>query len=168
MGSRIVATGRATPRTLITNHGLERRMDTSSEWVRTRPGISWRYVMSSGESLIDVAAEASRQALACAGMPPADVEAIIVGTVSSDYGFPSFACQLQHRLGVDSIPAFDVAAACSGFIYALSVADTAMRAGDWSKILVVGADALSTMVDWNDRTTAVLFADAAGCARVGT
>jgi 3-oxoacyl-[acyl-carrier-protein] synthase-3 len=164
MGSRIVATGRATPRALVTNQDLERRMDTSDEWVRTRTGISRRYLMSSGESLIDIAAEASRKALARAGMKPAELEAIIVGTVSSDYGFPSFACQLQHRLGVDSIPAFDVAAACSGFIYALSVADTAMRAGDWSKILLVGADALSTMVDWNDRTTAVLFGDGAGAA----
>src|SRR6266852_4219405 len=164
MGSRIVATGRATPRTLITNQDLERRMDTSDEWVRTRTGISRRYVMSSGESLIDVAAEASREALARAGMPPADLEAIIVGTVSSDYGFPSFACQLQHRLGMDTIPAFDVAAACSGFIYALSVADSSMRAGDWNRVLVIGADALSTMVDWNDRATAVLFGDGAGAA----
>src|SRR5216683_5642368 len=164
MGSRIVATGRATPRNLITNHDLERRMDTSDEWVRTRTGISRRYVMSSGESLIDVAAEASREALARAGMPPADLEAIIVGTVSSDYGFPSFACQLQHRLGVDSIPAYDVAAACSGFIYALSVADNAMRVGEYSRVLLVGTDALSTMVDWNDRAVAVLFGDGAGAA----
>src|SRR6266851_9763092 len=164
MGSRIVATGRATPRNLITNHDLERRMDTSDEWVRTRTGISRRYVISSGESLIDVAAEASRQALARGGTPPADLEAIIVGTVSSDYGFPSFACQLQHRLGVDSIPAYDVAAACSGFIYALSVADNAMRVGEYSRVLLVGTDALSTMVDWNDRAVAVLFGDGAGAA----
>jgi 3-oxoacyl-[acyl-carrier-protein] synthase III len=164
MASRIVATGRATPRTAISNHDLERRMDTSDEWVRTRTGIGQRYVISSGESLVDIAAEASRVALDRAGMKPAALDAIVVGTVSSDYGFPSFACQLQHSLGVDSIPAFDVAAACSGFVYAVSVADASMRAGEWSRVLVVGADALSTMVDWNDRATAVLFGDGAGAA----
>jgi 3-oxoacyl-[acyl-carrier-protein] synthase-3 len=88
----------------------------------------------------------------------------VVGTISSDYGFPSFGCQLQHQLGIDTIPAFDVAAACSGFVYALSVADSSMRAGDWNRVLVIGADALSTMVDWNDRATAVLFGDGAGAA----
>lgn len=162
MGSRIVATGRATPRTAVSNHDLSRRMDTSDEWVRTRTGIERRYVIDSGESLVDIALDASRIALSRAGMKPSDLEAIVVGTVSSDYGFPSFACQLQHRLGIDTIPAFDVAAACSGFVYALSVADSSMRAGEWSRVLVVGADALSTMVDWNDRGTAVLFGDGAG------
>ncbi len=164
MGSRIVATGRATPRTLITNHDLERRMDTSDEWIRTRTGIGQRYVMSAGESLVEIAAQASQIALDRAGLKPADLEAIVVGTVSSDYGFPSFACQLQHRLGVDSIPAFDVAAACSGFVYALSVGDTYLRAGEWRRVLVLGVDALSTMVDWTDRATAVLFGDGAGAA----
>jgi len=164
MGSRIVATGRATPRISVSNHDLARRMDTSDEWVRSRTGIERRYVIGSGESLVDIALEASRVALSRAGMKPADLEAIVVGTVSSDYGFPSFACQLQHRLGIDTIPAFDVAAACSGFVYALSVADSSMRAGEWNRVLVVGADALSTMVDWNDRGTAVLFGDGAGAA----
>jgi 3-oxoacyl-[acyl-carrier-protein] synthase III len=164
MGSRIVATGRATPRSTITNLDLERRMDTSDEWVRTRTGIVQRHVICSGESLVEIAAQASRTALARAGMKPGDLDAIVVGTVSSDYGFPSFACQLQHSLGIDSIPAFDVAAACSGFVYALSVADASMRAGEWARVLVIGADALSTMVDWNDRSTAVLFGDGAGAA----
>jgi 3-oxoacyl-[acyl-carrier-protein] synthase-3 len=164
MGSRIVATGRATPRISFSNNDLARRMDTSDEWVRSRTGIERRYVIGSGESLVDIALDASRIALSRAGMKPADLEAIVVGTVSSDYGFPSFACQLQHRLGIDTIPAFDVAAACSGFVYALSVADASMRAGEWNRVLVVGADALSTMVDWNDRGTAVLFGDGAGAA----
>lgn len=164
MGSRIVATGRATPRTLITNHDLERRMDTSDEWIRTRTGIAQRYVISSGESLVEIAAQAAEVALDRAGLKASEIEAIVIGTVSSDYGFPSFACQLQHRLGLDTIPAFDVAAACSGFIYALSVGDTYMRAGEWSRVLVLGVDALSTMVDWNDRSTAVLFGDGAGAA----
>jgi 3-oxoacyl-[acyl-carrier-protein] synthase-3 len=162
MGSRIVATGRATPRTLITNHDLERRMDTSDDWIRTRTGIGQRYVLSTGESLVEIAAQASQIALDRAGLKAVDLDAIVVGTVSSDYGFPSFACQLQHRLGIDSIPAFDVAAACSGFVYALSVGDTYMRAGDWSRVLVLGVDALSTMVDWGNRATAVLFGDGAG------
>ena len=164
MGSRIVATGRALPRTSVSNHDLARVVDTSDEWVRTRTGIERRYVMASGESLVDIAAAASTTALARAGIKPGELDAIIVGTVSSEYGFPSFACQLQHRLGLDSIPAFDVAAACSGFVYALSVADSAMRAGDYARVLLVGTDALSTMVDWNDRAVSVLFGDGAGAA----
>jgi 3-oxoacyl-[acyl-carrier-protein] synthase-3 len=139
-------------------------MDTSDEWIRSRTGIVQRYVMASGESLVELAADASQIALSRAGIKPADIEAIVVGTISSDYGFPSFGCQLQYRLGIDTIPAFDVAAACSGFVYAVSVADSAMRAGDWNRVLVIGADALSTMVDWSDRATAVLFGDGAGAA----
>src|ERR1700682_1346941 len=166
MGSRIVATGRALPRTAVTNNDLARVMDTSDKWIRSRTGIARRYVIASGESLVDIAAAASQTALERAGIRPAELDAIIVGTVSSEYGFPSFACQLQHRLGVDSIPAYDVAAACSGFIYALSVADNAMRVGDYSRVLLVGADALSTMVDWDDRAVAVLFGDGAGAAGV--
>jgi 3-oxoacyl-[acyl-carrier-protein] synthase-3 len=164
MGSRIVATGRATPRTAVTNHDLTRLMATSDDWIRSRTGIGQRYVMRTGESLLDVAAEASRIALERAGLSAGALDAIVVGTVSSEYGFPSFACLLQERLGADTIPAFDVAAACSGFVYALSVADFSMRAGEFSRVLVVGTDALSTMVDWNDRRTAVLFGDGAGAA----
>ena len=162
MGSRIVATGRATPRTIITNQDLARRMDTSDEWVKTRTGIERRHVLTTGESLVEIAATAATSALARAGMKATALDAIVVGTVSSDFGFPSFACQLQHRLGLNTIPAFDVAAACSGFVYALSVADMSIRAGEYERVLVIGADALSTMVDWNDRTTAVLFGDGAG------
>ena len=164
MGSRIVATGRALPRTAVTNHELERIVDTSDEWIRTRTGIERRYVMASGESLVDIAAAASTIALERAGLKTSELDAIIVGTVSSEYGFPSFACQLQHHLGIDTIPAYDVAAACSGFVYALNVADNAMRAGDYSRVLLVGTDALSTMVDWNDRAVSVLFGDGAGAA----
>jgi 3-oxoacyl-[acyl-carrier-protein] synthase-3 len=120
--------------------------------------------MRSGESLVEIAATASRAALERAGLTAGDLDAIIVGTVSSEFGFPSFACSLQEQLGADSIPAFDVAAACSGFVYALSVADASMRVGDYRRVLVVGTDALSTMVDWNDRRTSVLFGDGAGAA----
>ncbi|HKM99027.1 MAG TPA: beta-ketoacyl-ACP synthase III [Candidatus Binataceae bacterium] len=164
MGSRIVATGRALPRTAVSNQDLERFMNTSDEWIKSRTGIGLRYTLRSGESLADIAGEASRQALDRAGMKPSELDAIIVGTVSSEYAFPSFGCQIQTRLGIDSIPAFDLAAACSGFVYALSVADSHLRAGDFRRVLVVGADALSTFVDWTDRRTAVLFGDGAGAA----
>jgi 3-oxoacyl-[acyl-carrier-protein] synthase-3 len=164
MGSRIVSTGRALPRTALTNKDLERYMDTSDEWIKSRTGIGQRYALRQGESLTDIAVDASRTALERAGMKPGDLDAIIVGTVSSEYAFPSFACQVQNGLGINTIPAFDVAAACSGFVYAVSVADAHMRAGDFNKVLVVGADALSTMVDWGDRRTSVLFGDGAGAA----
>ena len=164
MGSRIVATGRALPRTAVSNQELQRFMDTSDEWIKSRTGIGTRYTLRSGESLAEIATSASRTAIERAGIKATDLDAIIVGTVSSEYAFPSFACQIQTRLGVDSIPAFDVAAACSGFVYALSVADTSMRTGDFRRVLVVGADALSTFVDWTDRRTAVLFGDGAGAA----
>jgi 3-oxoacyl-[acyl-carrier-protein] synthase III len=164
MGSRIVATGRALPRTLVSNKDLERYMDTSDEWISTRTGIRQRYTMRQGESLADITAEAAKIALGRASMTASDLDAIVVGTVSSEYGFPSFACQVQTRLGIDTIPAFDVAAACSGFVYALSVADSMMRAGDFKRVLTIGTDALSTMVDWSDRRTAVLFGDGAGAA----
>ncbi len=164
MGSRIIGTGRAVPPSSLSNCDLERQLDTSDEWIRSRTGITSRYLMRTGEALLDVADEASRRALDKAGMKAADLDAIVAGTVSSEYAFPSFACQVQRTLGVTSIPAFDVAAACSGFLFALSVADNAMRAGVWKKILVIGADALSTMVDWGDRRTAVLFGDGAGAA----
>jgi len=162
MGSRIVATGRAVPRTARTNKDLERYMDTSDQWIRSRTGIGSRYAMRQGESLADIAIDASRTALERAGVKPAALDAIIVGTVSSEYAFPSLACQIQCGLSISSIPAFDVAAACSGFVYALQIADAQMRAGDFKRVLVVGADALSTMVDWTDRRTAVLFGDGAG------
>ncbi|MGH7778253.1 MAG: beta-ketoacyl-ACP synthase III [Candidatus Binataceae bacterium] len=164
MGSRIVSTGRALPRNLLTNQNLERFIETSDDWIRSRTGIGQRYTLSSDQPLAELALNASKIALERAGLKPGDLDAIIVGTVSSEYAFPSFGCQLQNLLGVDSIPAYDVAAACSGFIYALSVADAHMRAGDFAKVLIVGADALSTFVDWNDRRTAVLFGDGAGAA----
>src|SRR5271169_3909527 len=128
MGSRIVATGRAVPRTALTNKDLERYMETSDEWIRSRTGIGNRHAMRHGESLAQIATDASRIALERAGVKPGDLDAIIVGTVSSEYAFPSFACSLQTALGADQIPAFDVAAACSGFVYALSVADSSIRA----------------------------------------
>ena len=150
------------PATAMSNQELERRLDTSDEWIKSRTGIGQRYLLRSGESLVEIAAQASRKALDRAGLKAGEIEAIVAGTVSSDYAFPSFACQLQYALGLDGIPAFDVAAACSGFVYALSVTDSMMRAGDFKRVLLVGTDALSTMVDWGDRSTCVLFGDGAG------
>jgi 3-oxoacyl-[acyl-carrier-protein] synthase-3 len=152
----------------LTNKDLERYMDTSDQWIRSRTGIGSRYAMRQGESLADIATDASRTALQRAGVKPSSLDAIIVGTVSSEYAFPSLACQIQKGLGISSMPAFDVAAACSGFVYALQVADAQMRAGDFKRVLVVGADALSTMVDWSDRRTAVLFGDGAGACMMVT
>jgi 3-oxoacyl-[acyl-carrier-protein] synthase-3 len=164
MGSRIIGTGRAVPASSLTNQDLERHMETSDDWIRSRTGISSRYLLRTGEALLDVAVDASRRALDKAGLKAGDLDAIVAGTVSSEYAFPSFACQVQRELGVTTIPAFDVAAACSGFLFAMSVADYSMRAGAWRKVLVIGADALSTMVNWTDRRTAVLFGDGAGAA----
>ena len=168
MASIVAGTGRATPDMVISNQDLERWMDTSDEWIAARTGIRRRHLLRSGESLCRIAADASRKALERAGLTADSLDAIVVGTVSSEYAFPSFACQLQTRLGVNSIPAFDVAAACSGFVYALAVADWALRAGSFNRVLVVGADALSTMVDWTDRSTAVLFGDGAGAAVIAS
>ena len=143
-------------------------MDTSDQWIRSRTGIGSRYAMRQGELLAEIATDASRTALERAGVKPCELDAIIVGTVSSEYAFPSLACQIQKGLGISSMPAFDLAAACSGFVYALQVADAQMRAGDFKRVLVVGADALSTMVDWSDRRTAVLFGDGAGACLMVT
>lgn len=162
MSSTIAGVGMAVPSTKATNQDLEAHLDTSDDWIRTRTGIQQRHLLRSGESLVEVALRASHQALQRAAIRPQDLDAIIVGTVSSEYAFPSFACQLQHALGVTQIPAFDVAAACAGFVYALAVTDAMMKTCNWSRVLLVGADALSTMVDWNDRRTAVLFGDGAG------
>jgi 3-oxoacyl-[acyl-carrier-protein] synthase III len=164
MGSRIVATGRALPRTVVTNRELERFLETSDDWISSRTGIRQRYALRSGEGLAEIAADASRIALQRAGLGANDLDAIIVGTVSSEFAFPSLGCQVQQLLGADGIPAYDVAAACSGFIYALTIADSQIRAREFSRVLVIGTDALSTFVDWSDRRTAVLFGDGAGAA----
>jgi 3-oxoacyl-[acyl-carrier-protein] synthase-3 len=162
MGARIIGTGSAIPAACLTNADLEKLVDTSDRWIVTRTGIRQRRVMRAGEDLVDLMHEASAKALAAAGVAVETLDAIIVTTVSGDYAFPSTACLLQARLGVDDIPAFDVAAACSGFVYGVSVADSYMKSGEFRRILLVGADALSTMVNWEDRSTCVLFGDGAG------
>lgn len=162
MGARIVGTGSAVPSTCLTNEDIARRVDTSHDWVVTRTGIHERRVMKQGEDLLDLMHEASMQALQAAGMRAQDLQAIVVATVSGEYYFPSTACLLQARLGVDNIPAFDVGAACAGFVYGMSVMHSYAKSGDYGRMLLVGADALSSMVSWKDRATCVLFGDGAG------
>jgi 3-oxoacyl-[acyl-carrier-protein] synthase-3 len=145
---------------------LERRVDTSDEWIRSRTGICERRVIGKGERLIDLAETASRRTLEASHVAPGELDAIIVGTVSGEYAFPATGCELQAALGLDRIAAFDVAAACSGFLYALSTASAHIRAGDFRSVLVVGADALTMMTNWKDRRTCVLFGDGAGAVVV--
>jgi 3-oxoacyl-[acyl-carrier-protein] synthase-3 len=168
MGARIIGTGSAVPSTNLTNAAMEKRVATSHEWIVTRTGIHERRVMKQGEDIVDLMHVASTQALAAAGLSARDLQAIVVATVSGDYYFPSTACLLQARLGVDTIPAFDVGAACAGFVYGMSVVHSYAKSGEYGRMLLVGADALSTMVNWQDRSTCVLFGDGAGAVVLDT
>ena len=163
MRSRIAGTGRYLPATVLTNDDLARRgVDTSDEWVRARTGIRQRHVAADEESTSDLALAASREALRAAGLAPPDVDLIIVATTTPDMIFPSTACILQDKLGAHGGPAFDVQAVCSGFVYALAIADGMVRTGAVRNALVVGAEIYSRILDWKDRKTCVLFGDGAG------
>jgi len=168
MGARIIGTGSAVPPTCLTNADMEKRVATSNDWIVTRTGIQERRVMKQGEDILDLMHEASTQALQVAGLRARDLQAIVVATVSGDYFFPSTACLLQARLGADTIPAFDVSAACAGFVYGMSVVHSYAKSGEYGRMLLVGADALSTMVNWQDRSTCVLFGDGAGAVVLDT
>ena len=162
MHSRIAGTGRYLPRRILTNDELAQRVATSDEWIRTRTGIRQRHVAADDEQTSDLALAASREALAAAALAPADVDLIIVATTTPDMVFPSTACILQDKLGVRGGPAFDVQAVCSGFVYALTVADRMVADGLARNALIVGAEIYSRILDWNDRGTCVLFGDGAG------
>ena len=160
--SRIVGTGSYLPEKVLTNADLEKMLDTNHEWIVSRSGIRERHIAADGETTGDLAFHAATRALEAAGMVGSEIELIVLGTTTPDLIFPSTACLLQHRLGANGCPAFDVNAACSGFIYALTVADQFIRSGAVKNALVVGAETLSRMVDWTDRGTCVLFGDGAG------
>ena len=160
--SRIVGTGSYLPARCVTNADLARTMETSDEWIQARTGIRQRHIAAEGQSSSDLALEASRAALASAGMQASDIDLIIVATSTPDFIFPSTACLLQSKLGAKGAPAFDVQAVCSGFVYGLTIADKFIRSGQYKSALVVGAEVFSRILDWNDRSTAVLFGDGAG------
>jgi len=162
MNSRIIGTGSHLPDKVLTNADLEKIVDTSDEWIRSRTGIRSRHIAAEGELTSDLALPAAQKALQSAGVAARDIDMIIVATTTPDMIFPSTACILQSRLGIAGCPAFDLQAVCSGFVYALSTADLFIRAGQAKKVLVVGAEVYSRILDWNDRGTCVLFGDGAG------
>jgi 3-oxoacyl-[acyl-carrier-protein] synthase III len=165
--SRILGTGGYLPARIMTNADLEAIVDTTDSWIRERTGIEKRHLVSEGESCCDLAEIASRRALEAAGLQPADLDLILVATTTPDQFFPSTACLLQQRLDVHGCPAFDLQAVCAGFVYAMDVADKYIRTGAAKHVLVVGAEAISRLLDWNDRSTCVLFGDGAGAVVLG-
>ncbi|GAB1595480.1 beta-ketoacyl-ACP synthase III [Lysobacter claricitrinus] len=160
--ARIAGTGSYLPEKVLTNDDLAKFVETSDEWIAARTGIRERHVAAEGETTCDLSFHAATRAMEAAGVTAADIDLIIVGTTTPDLIFPSTACLLQHRLGAHGVPAFDVNAACSGFVYALTVADKFIRSGASKTALVVGAETLTRMLDWTDRATCVLFGDGAG------
>ena len=160
--SRIAGTGSYLPQRVVTNHDLEKMVDTSDEWIRSRTGIERRHIAAEGETTVDLAEHAARRALETAGVAPTDVDFIAFGTTTPDLIFPNCGTLLQQRLGCRGVPAFSVETACAGFMYALSIADKYVRCGEARRALVIGAETLSRITDWSDRATAVLFADGAG------
>ncbi|MEP7275085.1 MAG: beta-ketoacyl-ACP synthase III [Betaproteobacteria bacterium] len=164
MPSRVAGTGRYLPAQVLTNDQLALRIATSDEWIRTRTGIRQRHIAAADEQTSDLALAASRIALDRAGIAAADVDLIVVATTTPDMIFPSTACILQEKLGARGGAAFDVQAVCSGFVYALALADQMVAGGRAKNALVVGAEIYSRILDWNDRGTCVLFGDGAGAA----
>ena len=160
--AKIIATGSYVPKHVLTNFDLEKMVDTSDEWIRERSGIRERRIADEKEAASDLACEAAKAAFKRADIKPKDIELIIVATVTGDMPTPATACHLQHKLGIKKAAAFDVNAACSGFLYGLSIADSFIKSGAYKKILIVGAEVLSRVTDWEDRTTCVLFGDGAG------
>ena len=162
MHSRIAGTGHYLPQRIVSNDELAERVATSDEWIHTRTGIRQRHIAADDEATSDLALHSARGALDAAGLAPADLDLVIVATTTPDMVFPSTACILQAKLGAHGGPAFDVQAVCSGFVYALALADGMLRSGAVRNALVVGAEIYSRILDWNDRGTCVLFGDGAG------
>jgi 3-oxoacyl-[acyl-carrier-protein] synthase-3 len=162
MHSRIVGTGKYLPERVLTNFDLEKMVDTTDAWIRTRTGIEHRHIAADDQATSDLAVEAGRVAIADAGLEPGDIDLVVVGTTTPDLIFPNVGCLVQERLGIPASPAFSLEAACSGFIYALTVADQFLRGNLARRALVIGAETMSRIIDWTDRETCVLFGDGAG------
>jgi 3-oxoacyl-[acyl-carrier-protein] synthase-3 len=160
--SRIIGTGGYLPEKILTNFDLEKMVETSDEWIRERTGIEQRHIAADGQTTCDLAEQASLKAIEMAGIDPSSIDLIVLATTTPDKIFPSTACLLQQRLNIHGCPAFDVQAVCSGFVYALSVADQFVKTGMAKHALVVGAETLSRITNWEDRNTCVLFGDGAG------
>jgi 3-oxoacyl-[acyl-carrier-protein] synthase III len=160
--SRIAGTGGYLPERVLTNADLARMVDTTDDWIVDRTGVRKRHIAAEGETTCDLAEHASRRALEAAGVGPRDIDLVVVGTATPDMIFPSTACLLQERLDIHDGPAFDIQAVCTGFLYALDIADKFIRTGSADRALVVGAETFSRIVDWSDRSTCVLFGDGAG------
>ena len=165
--SRILGTGSYLPERIVTNKDLEEIVDTTDEWIFGRTGIRQRHMVTEGESCSDLAVAAAQAAMTAAGVEPGEIDLIVLATTTPDQIFPSTACIIQPRLGIQGIPAFDVQAVCTGFVYALSIADKFVRTGSAKRALVIGADTMSRLLDWQDRSTCVLFADGAGAVVLG-
>ena len=160
--SKIIATGSYLPSSILTNQDLEKRLDTSDDWITSRTGIKQRHIIGDEEKTSDMAYEAAIKAIKTAKIDANSIDLIIVATTTPDKVFPSTACTLQNKLGIEECPAFDIQAVCSGFIYALSVADKYIKTNSARTVLVVGADAMSTITDYSDRGNAILWGDGAG------
>lgn len=161
--ARIAGTGSFLPEKVVTNKDLEKTMDTSDEWIRERTGIKRRHVVIDGQTTSSIGLEAAKRAMTDAGVGPEDIDLIVVGTCTPDKVFPSTACIIQHELGVKGSAAFDINAACSGFVYGLDMANRYIKTGGAKTALVIGSETLSRITNWEDRGTAVLFGDGAGC-----
>lgn len=164
--SRILGTGSYAPDKVMTNDDLSKRIDTNDEWIRTRTGIRERRIAADDQQTSDLATEAAKKAMEMAGTSASELDMIIVGTISADMPMPSCATFVQHKLGA-KCPAFDVSAACAGSLYGLSIADQFVKTGEHKRVLVIGVELLSRLLDWDDRNTCVLFGDAAGAMLVG-
>jgi 3-oxoacyl-[acyl-carrier-protein] synthase-3 len=164
--SRIEGTGRYLPERILTNADLEKIVDTTDEWIRTRTGVEQRHIAADDENTSDLCLHAARQAMEAAGITADEIDLIVVGTTSPDLIFPNIATIIQERLGIHGCPAFSIEAACTGFIYALATTDKFIRSGSTKCALVIGAEIITRLVDWSDRSTCVLFGDGAGAVIV--
>ena len=166
--SKIIGTGGYLPQKVLTNFDLEKMVDTSNDWIVERTGIHKRHIVAEGETAASMAEQAARVALQSAGVSPNEIDMIVVATTTPEKMFPSTACLLQERLGIEGCPAFDLnSTACAGFIYAFSIIDQFIRRGIVRKALVIGSEVMSRIIDWKDRSTCVLFGDGAGAMILG-